>query len=255
MDGIRDLIAAVTKRAEIATPVAVRIGGHWTGVVMDVAGEIQMGIASTLGGGPDLHHHGGRMPVRDAGDLLAYDALALARLAYSTSVLEASVGIATINALLDVDERACVELNAEHVIIERGAGKHVAIVGHFPFIPRVREHAAILWVLELNPREGDIAVSNAPEVLPQADVIALTGTALLNHTFDALRQFFNPGAFVVMLGGTTPLCPVLFDYGIDVIAGTVVTDPDAALLAVSQGATFRQIPGKRLLTMARDSGA
>jgi hypothetical protein len=167
--------------------------------------------------------------------------------------LEASVGIATINALLDVDEGACVEINAEHVIVERGKGKPVAIVGHFPFIPRVRAHAATLWVLELNPRKGDIAASNAPEVLPQADVIALTGTSLLNHTFDALRQFFNPGAFVVMLGGTTPLCPVLFDYGIDVIAGTVVTDPDAALLAVSQGATFRQIPGKRLLTMTRDS--
>jgi hypothetical protein len=142
-------------------------------------------------------------------------------------------------------------MNAEQVIVEQGTNRNVAVVGHFPFIPRVRKFAAALWVLELNPRAGDISALKAPEVLPQADVVALTGTSLLNHTFDGLCQHINPHAFVVMLGGTTPLCPVLFEYGIDVIAGTVLTDPEAAILAVSQGATFRQIPGKRLLTMAR----
>jgi hypothetical protein len=251
MDVIDELIAQVEKSAEIAIPMDVRIGGHWTGVALDVAGKTRLGISSTLGGGMDTHHHGGRMPVRDAGRLLTYNALALAQLARSSSLLEASVGIATINALLNVDEHACVEMNAEQVIVEQGADKNVAVVGHFPFIPRVRKHAAALWVLELNPRAGDISALKAPQVLPQADVVALTGTSLLNHTFDALCQHINPQAFVVMLGGTTPLSPVLFEYGIDVIAGTVLTDPEAAILAVSQGATFRQIPGKRLLTMAR----
>ncbi len=251
MNVMDELIAQIRQSAGIATPVDVRIGGYWTAVTLNVAGKTKMGLSSTLGGGTDTHHYGGRMPVRDAGGLLAYEALALAGLAYSPSLLEASVGIATINALLDVDEEACVEVNAEHVIAARGAGKNVAVVGHFPFIPRVREHTATLWVLELNPREGDIAASQASEVLPQADVIALTGTSLLNHTFETLRQYFNPRAFVIMLGATTPLCPVLFEYGVDVIAGTVITDPGAAVLAVSQGATFRQIPGKRLLTMVK----
>jgi uncharacterized protein (DUF4213/DUF364 family) len=90
-------------------------------------------------------------------------------------------------------------------------------------------------------------------VLPQADVIALTGTSLINHTFDDLVRRCRPGAFVVLLGGSAPLTPVLLTRGIDVLSGTRVVDVPAVLRAVSQGATFRQIPGKRLLTMVRET--
>jgi hypothetical protein len=54
-----------------------------------------------------------------------------------------------------------------------------------------------------------------------------------------------------MLGASTPFSPVLFDYGIDVLAGTKVVDPSAALHAIAEGATFSQVPGKKLLTMRR----
>ncbi|MEJ2721669.1 MAG: DUF364 domain-containing protein [bacterium] len=54
-----------------------------------------------------------------------------------------------------------------------------------------------------------------------------------------------------MLGDTTPLSPVLFDYGVHALAGTRVTDPDLALNCLSQGANFRQIKGTRRLTMMR----
>jgi uncharacterized protein (DUF4213/DUF364 family) len=128
----------------------------------------------------------------------------------------------------------------------------VAIVGHFPFVRQARQAAAECWVLELDPRPGDLPADRAAEVLPQADVIALTGTSLINHTFDGLIGLCRPDAFVVLLGGSAPLTPVLFDRGIDVIAGTRVIDVPIVLQAVSQAATFRQIPGKRLLTMARE---
>jgi len=47
-----------------------------------------------------------------------------------------------------------------------------------------------------------------------------------------------------MLGGSTPLAPILFDFGVDVIGGTVVDDPQRAMEDVERGATFRQIGGK-----------
>jgi hypothetical protein len=47
----------------------------------------------------------------------------------------------------------------------------------------------------------------------------------------------------------------LFEYGIDALSGTLVLDIPAALAAVSQGANFRQIPGKRLVTMQRSAPA
>ncbi|MGE4538111.1 MAG: hypothetical protein AB7D37_13625 [Desulfovibrio sp.] len=42
----------------------------------------------------------------------------------------------------------------------------MAVVGHFPFLPKVRQQAANLWVLENNPREGDFGPERA-EVFPR----------------------------------------------------------------------------------------
>jgi hypothetical protein len=179
------------------------------------------------------------------------DARELAALARSDSLTERSIGFAALNALLDVDESACVDRNAEDLILERGRGRAVAVVGHFPFVPKVREAARACWVLELSPGPDDVPADRAPEIIPQADVVAITGMTLINGTFEALAALPRSGAFVVVLGPSTPLSPLLFDYRIDAISGAVVADIPAALAAISQGANFRQIPGKRLLTMAR----
>ncbi len=138
------------------------------------------------------------------------------------------------------------------MLVEQGRGRRVAIVGHFPFVRRVQQAAAECWVLELDPHGVDLPASRSPEILPQADVIALTGTSLLNHTFDELIALCRPEAYVVLLGGTTPLSPVFFRYGVDAVAGTRIVDAGAALTAISQGATFKQIGGKQLLTLFRN---
>ena len=189
--------------------------------------------------------------VRDPGTLLERTAEELARLSTSDRILEAAVGMAAINSLLQVDDEACVERNAAELILERGEGRRVAVVGHFPFVPRIRERAETLWVIEKNPREGDLEDSRADEVIPRAHVVALTGTALTNHTLEHLLSLCDPSAFVILLGDTAPLSPVLFEYGVDAVCGTRVSDPESALRCVSQGANFRQIRGTRRLTLAK----
>ena len=189
--------------------------------------------------------------VKEPGFLCDKSARELTQLAYSDSILEAAVGMAALNSLLDVDEGAMAELNAADLILEKGAGRSVAIIGHFPFVPRVRREAKDLWVIEKNPREGDFPESEADRLLPQADVVAITGTALTNHSFENLIRLCNPSAFVVLLGDTTPLSPVLFDYGVDALAGTRVADTDLVLKCVSQGANFRQIKGTTRLAMTK----
>jgi uncharacterized protein (DUF4213/DUF364 family) len=191
--------------------------------------------------------------VRGPGFLLERPSRELARLVYSESLLEAAIGMAAINSLLEVDEASCVEINAADVILEKGEGKRVAIVGHFPFIPRVRERVKSLWVIEKNPREGDYGEDDAERFIPQADVVGITGTALTNHSLDHLLSLCAPGAYVIMLGDTVPLCPALFDHGVHALSGTKVVDADLALRCVSQGATFRQIKGVRRLTFFRDA--
>lgn len=191
--------------------------------------------------------------VKEPGFLLDKTLRELAQMAYSESILEAAIGMATINSLLEVDLHSCIELNAAEVILEKGEGKKVAIVGHFPFLPRIREKADTLWVIEKNPREGDFDEIEGDRLIPQADVVAITGTSLTNHTLEHLLELCEPSAYIVMLGDTVPLSPVLFDYGVHALSGTRVVDADLALRCVSQGANFRQIKGTRRLTMLRGS--
>ena len=141
------------------------------------------------------------------------------------------------------------ELNAADLILEKGEGRRVAVVGHFPFLPRVREKVETLWVIEKNPKEGDLEEAEADQVIPQAHVVALTGTSLTNHTLEHLLTLCDPKAYVLMLGDTVPLSPVLFDYGVHALSGTKVVDVDLALACVSQGANFRQIKGTKRLTL------
>ena len=189
--------------------------------------------------------------VKDPGFLLKKSTSELARMAYSENILEAAIGIAAINSLLDVDEYKCSNINARELIIDRGRNKKTVIVGHFPFIPKLREVVKELWVIEKNPREGDVTETEAKDHVPQADVVGITGTAFTNHTIEELLKLCNARAYVVVLGDSTPLSPVLFDYRIDAISGTKVIDADLVLHSVSEGATYRQIKGVRQLTMTK----
>ena len=231
--------------ASLNTDVAVK--DIRQGVYQTAVYTSRCGLASTPHDGSV--HQQGHSSVKEAGNLLNLSVTDLVDLAKSNSQMEAAIGLATINSLLDIDESRCREVNAADIIAEKGAGKNIAIIGHFPFVPSLKPVAANLWVIERNPHDGDYPANAAEELLPKADVVGITGTALLNQTFDELAGYCRKDAFVVMLGGTTPLSPVLFDYGIDAISGTMIVDADAALLSVSQGANFRQIKGKRLLTM------
>ena len=206
------------------------------------------GLAST----PHDHgpHHD-KAPIAEAGLLIGKDTKDLALLAESPSPHEAAIGMATINSLIEVNEHLCVELNAGDLLVQKGEGKRVAIIGHFPFVPRLRRAAKELWVIAKNPGEADLAEPEAENLLPQADVVGITGTAFINGTIEHLLELCSPKAFTVILGGTTPLSPVLFDHGISAISGTKVVDSETVLRCISQGATFRQIKGVRLLTMIK----
>ncbi|MGD2207571.1 MAG: DUF364 domain-containing protein [Anaerolineae bacterium] len=242
MNIIDDLLASLPDE-EIALH-EVRVGPFWT-LVWTARGA---GLASTQ---RDAHTPHGHSLIRWAGDLMDHSALELAELLRSKSPMEAGLGMATFNALIQVDDRALTTRNASEEIIQRGQGKRVVIVGHFPFIPRVRRAVGRLDVLELDPGPDELPPAAAEKVIPQADVVAITGTSLINKTFDELIRHCRSDSFVLLLGPTTPLSPVLFDHGIDLIAGTRVVDPLEAMTTTSQGAIFRQMRGVRLVTMAK----
>jgi hypothetical protein len=212
----------------------------WTAVV-----SRNCGLASTF-----HEEHPYHRAVRDVGSLRYKSALELAEYAKPDNVLEASIGMAAINSLMDIDEAKCVEENAFDILAQKGKGKNIAIVGHFPWVPKLRNIAKELWVIEQRPQEGDLPAEAVEEILPQADVVGITGSSFINHTVDKLLEL-SKGRFVIMLGPTTPLSPVLFDYGVDVLAGVKVTEPGKTIRCISEGAIFSQVEGIRLVTMAK----
>jgi uncharacterized protein (DUF4213/DUF364 family) len=213
----------------------------WTAVITK-----HCGLSSTFRDEGPSHERG----VRDVGNLTRKTALELAEYAKSESLLEASIGMATINSLTDIDESKCIEKNAFEIILEKGQGKNVAIVGHFPWIPKLKGKTKNLWVLEQRIREGDVPAKEADRILPQCDVVGITGTSFINHTLEGLLSLCK-GVYVLLIGPTSPLSPIIFDYGINAICGSKIMDSDKLIRSISEGATFKEVTGVRLLTLTK----
>jgi len=244
MDYQMSILDDLLNKLNMDAPVrSVLIGAHWA-----VVCSRYCGMAATQSSNRPHGHE----QVRDAGRLHQKSARELAELAYSTQPLEAAIGFAAINSMLDVDESLAVEVNASEVLASRGRGKNVALIGHFPFIQQLRQSAKNLWVIEQHPTEDEYPAESAGDLLPQADVVAITGSALVNHTLDGLLSLCKPASSVMVLGPSTPLSPILFDHGINIISGTRVVDEEAVLRTVGQGATFRQVEGVKLLTFIHE---
>jgi uncharacterized protein (DUF4213/DUF364 family) len=227
--------------------VNVTIGLHWTAVVVDVDGQRRCGLASTLfQEGPH-----GEVDIPGAGRLEKMTPCELAGLARAANLTRRSIGVAAINALLPRLPERYVEINAGDVIASSGAGKTVVLVGHFPFIPELRPRVGRLYVLEQNPGPGEHPAQAADELVPQADVLAITSMTLLNGTLDGLLALRRPESRVLLLGPSTPMHPLLFDYGVEMLLGAIVSDIPPVLRAISQGAVFRQVrkAGVRLVAM------
>jgi len=230
----------------------VQVGLHWTAVVAIQGGVRRCGLATTL----SEPHKRGEPAVPEAGDLTRYTGRELIKLAFlEDKPVLTSVGVAALNALLpDPLPEMLEEEQAESLLGRYGANRTVALIGHFPFVPRLRGQVGELQVLELRPRQGDLLADTASEVLPQADVVAITSMALINRTLETLLELCAPEALVVMLGPSTPMSPVLFEYGIDILAGAQVIDIEGVLRAVCQGGNFRQVhrAGVKLVTQKRE---
>lgn len=224
-------------------PIPVRkvvVGVHWTLVC-----STYCGLSSTLTNcGPHGH-----AKMRDVGKLEEKTAQQLAEWIVSDNFLEASVGMAAINSLISVDEKKLVQKNASEVITEEGKGKNVTIVGHFPFVEQIKSIPNHCWVIEKKPFGDDFPEEAAEDYIPQSDIVAITGTAFINHTIEKLLSLCKKDATVMILGPSTPMFPKLFDSGISFLSGARVDDSVSAINTIIQGASLPQVNGIRLVTM------
>lgn len=163
-----------------------------------------------------------------------------------------AVGIATLNALAQlVAERRgggrgfdSVEgLDAFEAAGVRSADTVVVVGAFVPFMRELRRIGAEHFVLEKDPaalkphemphfREAE----RAPEVVPLADVLIVTGTTLVNDTLEGLIALAKPSARIVVVGPTVTMIPdAFFKRGCHILGGVRITDPDAFLDVLAEG--------------------
>ena len=242
-----DAVLEAATEAPAADLIDLRVGSFW----VVVRTNLGAGMASVLRSEGHLH---GSQPIGSAGKLHRRTPLELTGLLRSDSPPESAVGLAAANALLGPTAENLREEKAVAILRERGRGHKVAMIGHFPFADALREDCDQLWVFErgLNRGQDDLGEGAMEQLLPQADVVAVTATTLLNRTLPTVLAGVRPDAFVMLLGPSTPLTPALFRFGFDVLCGTVVDDPEAVLRAVEQGAVTSQITGVRRVCLWRE---
>jgi uncharacterized protein (DUF4213/DUF364 family) len=244
---IIDSILEAVGKAPSADLIDLRIGAYWV-LVRTSRGA---GLASSLRSEAHLH---GSQPVAAAGQLHRWSPLELCELLRSDSPPEGAIGLAAANALLGQTATGLRDEKAVEILRERGRGHKVAMIGHFPFADGLREHCDQMWVFErgVNRRHEDLGEEEMEQLLPQAEVVAVTATTLLNRTLPTVLAGVRSDAFLMLLGPSTPLTPVLFQFGFDVLCGTVVDDQKTVLRAVEQGAVTSQIAGVRRVCLWPD---
>ncbi len=241
LDHVRNLPNAYDART-----LDVRIGPFWTVVNTSVGA----GIASTMTG--ESRPHEG-VPVAEAGTLHKRDPLELTKMVDSNSPPEAAVGLAAINALIGPPRGRVTSAKALNILLERCQNKRVAMIGRFPFAETLRSNCDKLWVFEQSHRLGpDVHdATEMPELLPQADMVAITATTLINGTIDRVMTHVSDEAWTMMLGPSTPMVPCLLERGFDVLCGTLVEDVQTVLAAASQGGVTKQITGVKRVCLWR----
>lgn len=225
----------------------VYVGANWTLALVGLPdGTQRAGVASTPGRiAADSRFQVGHYALNE-------EAHVIARLLLSEDAAAAAVGLATINALNQPDAAALSTVDAADWLAAQSVNRSIAVVGRFPFIDdEIRPHARRVWVFEQEPHADEFDDTALPTVLPQADIVAITGSSVINHTLDLILPHVKAGGTIVLLGPSTPLSEKLFDSGIDAMFGVRVTSVPQVVESVVAGAGFQHMHGLQRVALFR----
>lgn len=194
-------------------------------------------VLSNGNAGVAMHTEGETRPRRQGG-LEGMPVLQAAESVLSWNMEEANEGMAVINAFYNSPENlARHEKKSGQKLPVGGAldgidlkGKTLAMIGHLLGHSGIREdllsQCSEYYVLEREPREGDYPDSACEYILPQCDIVIITGSASMNKTMPRLLELAE-NAEVILTGPSVPMCPELFSLGITRLYGVIIQDVDA----------------------------
>ena len=162
-----------------------------------------------------------------------------ARAAASWNLTEASGALAAANAFFNTPAR--MEALGAYEPYENYStagidlrGRTVGLIGHLHGPAGLREQARAVYTIERSPQPGDYPDAACDALLPQCDLVLITGSALINKTLPHLLELCRD-AITILTGPSVPMCPALLDFGIDRLAGLVVTDRAGMAAHVREG--------------------
>lgn len=219
---------------EDLTVLECMIGASWT----LVRSQKGIGIAMTV--------KGGRRKGSELSNISGMQLKKLAAYSKSWNMLEASLGMAAINAafnnpsqVMDITGEPMVKsdnpekYNGFKALEPNMAGKKVAVIGHFPDIEKFNEICE-LSILEREPQADDYPDPACEYLLPEQDFVFITGAAFINKTMPRLIQL-SKKAQIVLVGPSVPVSKILFKYGVNFIASFVVIEQQLTWKAVQEG--------------------
>ncbi len=188
---------------------------------------------------------------KKAGKLTGSTAMEMMNMARSWDLSESVIGIATVNALSSI---AIANNKEAYVILKGNILDHIALekkdtvvfVGRIsPLIKRIEGKVKRIYVLERDwaRRESGVLPDTAcEEILPQADVAIITGTALVNGTIDRLIELSKGAREIAVVGASASVLPgPLFKCGVTCVGGIKVLDPDKLMQIVAEGGGTQQL--------------
>ena len=225
----------LAKRNEGAMVSNVHIGLGYTAVVLD---DQRGGLAYTFReearGGCSVFHKLRPLSGRHSSELLA--------LLPSDDPIEAAVGLACANALVNVGARGLQDGDVLRHLDLR-PGDHVGMVGYFgPLVERLEERVGTLTVFERASRASHLTrpTEEVKDILPRCQVALITATSIINHSMGQLLEAAADCREVVILGASTPLlAEVFFPRNVSLLSGVVVLEPQGILRIVSEGGGMR----------------
>ena len=227
---IDDLIESMQHPSAIIAEIAV--GSHFIGIRADNNGKMCAGLASTLGAIPTDEER--QMVAGMVGKPLDEAAGQLK----STSAFSISFGAAALNTGITAPQNQP-GIEASQIMAERGKDGETVLVGDFPFTDWLRQQVKTLHLFELQKVAGRTPPDQWDAILGRCHVLGLTGTTLITR---AMATYLEkaPQAYTIIIGPTTPLSPVLFSHGADVLAGCQVVSPDPVFEGIRKGLSFRE---------------
>ncbi len=173
-----------------------------------------------------------------AGRLIGMDAGEIMLWAKEKDLLRSALGLAAVNAVLNDPGKDWEKGNVLSAFT-LGESDTFGMVGEFhPILSKIRPMTKNIYVFERNAPEGSglYTTDAIPRLLPKCDVVVITATSIINHTFDGISPYCKNARQVCITGTSTPLCPEVFrKHNVTLLAGSIVKNSDLILKIVSQG--------------------